>query len=394
MSFLDALSRLGRSGALRVEDRFESLKADLARRLGLESEHAHVQAYRGYGTRERFRLAARVLRGRPLDPAADDHTLWHNVLDAYRRFESDEVPDAPVEVAYGPVRRRHATDEEGYLHLELELPQGAVGPGRWQEVELVATLPGEPERTVRSRAPVLVPGDEAEFGIISDVDDTVLVTGARSLLSMARLTFLHNARTRLPFEGVAGLYRALEAGSDGRHQNPFFYVSSSPWNLYDLLIDFFRHQGLPRGVLLLRDLGLTAEHWIKGGHGHKREKIEAILATYPHLSFVLLGDSGQEDPEIYHRVASGYPDRIRVIYIRDVTDPPRDGAVRELAQRTTELGVPMVLVRDSLVAARDAVARGLMPDAALDTVRVARDRDQGRPTPEEALPEEGGSGED
>lgn len=393
MSFLERLSRLGRSGAVRAEARFESLKAELARRLGLESSDVHIQPYRGYGTRERFHLSARVLRGRPLDPAVDDQGLWDNILDAYRRFESDEVPGALLEVRYGPVRGTHSTDDEGYLHLDLAVPAEAVGPEPWQEVELSLALPDDPGGRIRARLPVLVPAAEAEVGVISDVDDTVLITGATSLLSTARLTFLHNARTRLPFKGVGGLYRALEAGSDGTRKNPFFYVSSSPWNLYDLLVDFFRHHRLPRGVFLLRDLGLTEEHWVTGGHDHKREKIEAILGTYPHLPFVLLGDSGQEDPEIYARVAADFPGRIRAIYIRDVTGPPRDAEVRAVAERTRAEGTPMLLVRDSLEAARDAVERGLMAEEALETVRVARDRDQARPTPEEALwddREEGG----
>lgn len=390
MTFLDALSRLGRRRTLELEARFEALKTDLSRRLGLESGHVHLQAYRGYGTPSRFRLAARALRGRPLAPAVDDQTLWRNVLDTYRRLESDEIPGAPVEVEFGGVRRSVTTDGEGYLHLELDVPREAVGPGPWQEVGLTLRLPDDPTVEVHATAPVLVPGPDAEVGIISDVDDTVLVTGATNLLSAARLTFLHNARTRLPFQGVGALYRALEAGSDGGRRNPLFFVSSSPWNLYDLLVDFFRLHDLPRGVLLLRDLGLTEDHWVSGGHGHKERKIRSILDTYPDLGFVLLGDSGQEDPEIYARVAAGAPGRIRAIYIRDVTDAPRDGEVRALAESARRRGTPMLLVRDSEAAARDAAARGLVHPSAVEAVRTARDRDGVLPTPADILGTEDG----
>ncbi len=385
MSFLETLSALGRYGAVGVEERFEELKAGLARRLGTESGELHLQAYRGYGTRERFRLVARALRGAPLDAATGDESLWDNILDAYRRFESDEIPGARVAAEFGTIRRTRPTDAEGYLHLELEVPPSQVGSERWQEVALTVEDPADRTRTARTTADVLLPGDEAEYGVVSDIDDTVLVTGATDLLSMARLTFLHNARTRLPFEGVGGLYRALEAGSDGGRTNPFFYVSSSPWNLYDLLDDFFRHHDLPRGVFLLRDLGLTRERWFSGGHDHKRRKIEDILALYPHLPFVLVGDSGQKDPEIYARVAAEHPGRIRAIYIRDVTDPPRDAAVAALAERTRAAGTPMLVVRDSRVAAGDAVERGLIPPEAVDEVEVAHELDERRPTPAEAL---------
>ena len=119
---------------------------------------------------------------------------------------------------------------------------------------------------------------------------------------------LSNARTRKPFKGVAAFYRALHAGV-----NPVFYVSKSPWNLYAPLVEYLEVQGLPLGPLMLRDFGLASSRH------HKREAIEAILTTYPKLRFVLIGDSGEQDPEIYSAASCGaFPQRIRAIYIRSV----------------------------------------------------------------------------
>ena len=89
--------------------------------------------------------------------------------------------------------------------------------------------------------------------------------------------------------------------------NPFFYISKSPWNLYAPLVEYLEVQQ-PLGPLLLRDFGLRPEK------EHKRKAIEEILATYPKLKFILSGDSGEEDPEIYSAVVHRHPDRSGHLY--------------------------------------------------------------------------------
>jgi phosphatidate phosphatase APP1 len=203
---------------------------------------------------------------------------------------------------------------------------------------------------------VLVPAG-ARFGVVSDLDDTVLRSSVTDLVAMARLTLLSNAHTRLPFEGVAALYRALRLGPDGRDSNPIFYVSSSPWNLYDLLEDFLDLQGIPAGPLLLKDWSPTT---LRDHEKHKLGVIRMLLATYPDLPFVLVGDSGERDPEIYRQIVREHPGRIWTIYIRDVSGARRDAAVREIAGEVRELGVEMLLVSDSNEAADHAAGRGLI----------------------------------
>ena len=101
-------------------------------------------------------------------------------------------------------------------------------------------------------------------------------------------------------------------------------MSSSPWNLYDLLVDFLDLNGIPAGPLMLRDFGLRYEPTAGSGHlGHKLKEMRQILQAYPQLQFILIGDSGQEDPEIYREVVKEFPGRILAIYIRDVQLPDR-----------------------------------------------------------------------
>jgi phosphatidate phosphatase APP1 len=215
-----------------------------------------------------------------------------------------------------------------------------------------------------STGKVLVPPDGAQFGVISDIDDTILQSSATDLFRMARLTFFNNAYTRTPFPKVSAFYRALERGAGGAGPNPIFYVSSSAWNLYDLLDDFLRVHDIPEGPILLRDLGLDSEKLIASGHDHKLEKIDEILSFYPRLAFLLIGDSGQRDPWIYREAVRRHPGRILAVYIRDVSSRRRD-EIAAIANELAEEKVDMLLVQDAEAAARHAAANGLISDEAL-----------------------------
>jgi phosphatidate phosphatase APP1 len=199
-------------------------------------------------------------------------------------------------------------------------------------------------------------------------------SSATSFWRMARLTFLNNARTRKPFPGVAAFYRALAAGPAQSGVNPIFYVSSSPWNLYDLIHDFLELNGIPLGPILLRDLGLDKSKFIKGGHEHKLEKIQLILDTIPDLPFLLIGDSGQDDPKLYREAIRRFPGRVRAIYIRDVAATRRT-QVAQLAAEAHADRVEMLLVKDSYEAAKHAADGGLIQPERLEEIRVDREVD-------------------
>ena len=175
---------------------------------------------------------------------------------------------------------------------------------------------------------------------------------------------LSNARTRKPFPGVAAFYRALHAGV-----NPFFYISKSPWNLYAPLLEYLEIQELPLGPLLLRDFGLRPER------EHKRKAIEDVLAAYPKLKFILIGDSGEEDPEIYSAVVQRHPHRIRAIYIRSVSQK-RISQIEKLATEVAKTGCQLILAPEAEPAAAHAAAEGLIQASELRAVRADSDSDR------------------
>jgi phosphatidate phosphatase APP1 len=207
---------------------------------------------------------------------------------------------------------------------------------------------------------------------------------------MLRVIFFNNAKTRLPFKGVAGFYRALCRGmSNHPSHNPIFYVSGSPWNLYDLLIDFMQTQQIPLGPLFLRDFGLSMDKFIKRStKRHKLEQIEHILTLYPDLPFILIGDSGEKDPEIYQQVVQDFPGRILAIYIREISLEGRQAEIDLLIEELGKQDVEMVLVPDTEVAALHAVDRGFISRESLADIQIEKTKDETGPSDLEQLLEQ------
>lgn len=336
-----------------------------------------IEPYLGYGTLERAWIHGRVVAHPAVRASRDADGRWRNLLHMYRRLMSAEIPGARVRVSYGSVREELVADEEGFYGGWLRsAPGGAGGPWRDVELELLAPL-REGRSPARTTGKVLIPPRSATLGVISDVDDTVVETDATSMLRMARSVLFGSARTRLPFSGVSAFYRALRRGPDGDRWNPLFYVSSSPWNLFDLLIEFFELERIPAGPLILRDWGITRDELVPTRHAaHKHEAIERILTTYPALPFILVGDSGQEDPEIYRDIVHRHGARILAVYIRNVTGLERGQAIHDLSREVVAAGSSLVLADDTAAAARHAAEHGWIDPAWLPRIDAACSEDE------------------
>ncbi|HEY0490048.1 MAG TPA: phosphatase domain-containing protein [Telluria sp.] len=352
------------------------------RRLRGAGEGRHLLAvpYLGFGNAGKLWVKGRVLDEQAFREQALDDSRWSNLVALYQRLESDEVAGARVRATFQGQSQETTTDSGGYFSFEIVPPQ-ALAAG-WQTVEL--ELPdsrGHDGLPVRASAEAVVPGPGARFGIISDIDDTVLWTNVTNKLNMALMLARSNAHTRKPFKGVAAFYRALTQGAGGSEDNPIFYVSSSPWHLFGPLVEFLRLQEIPVGPLLLRELGIREVFKLTSHGNHKLEKIELILSYFPGMQFVLIGDSGEQDPEIYTEVVRRHPKAVRVIYIRNVNpDPSRIEALDRLIEEVSATGTQLILSPDSVFAATHAAAEGLISVEGLAAVRSdkkAEEKSQG-----------------
>jgi phosphatidate phosphatase APP1 len=364
----------------RADTLSDSLKSRVRKVIGFNNPLIIVP-YLGYGTADKLMVSGRVLEDNGFTPSRDADRTWRNLINMYKRFKTDEVPGARIRALFQGVEREATADQEGYFSLEIH-PTQPLDSQPWQEVELeLLNPPSRDGQPVRAAAQVLVPSVTAKFGTISDVDDTVISTKVTNKLKMILTVILLNEHTRKPFEGVAAFYRALQKGASGDDDNPIFYVSNSPWNLYTLLLEFLKVQEIPIGPLLLRDFG---DHvlYSKDHHGHKRSNIKRILEAFPQLPFVLIGDSGEQDPEIYREIVKEYSGRIRVIYIRSVNkDPSRILAIDRLIEEVRPTGSQLVLTPDSEFAAAHAAAEGLISTSELSKIRSETKNDQSAPKP-------------
>lgn len=361
--------------AFHADARFDLALRRMRRALGV-ARPLRLLTYRGFGTRSRVCVKARVQEDRRIPPPAQRRSLLGSAVASYKRYATVEIPKARVRASWGDATWETTTDDEGFVELWIE-PPANVSQG-WHLVTLEVLEPDDGLPMPCAYAPVLVAGDQAELGVISDIDDTVIATGVTNILRRAHALFLTEHRKRLPFDGVSELYAALHSGSTGRARNPVFYVSSSPWNLYEYLDHFMSVNDLPPGPILLRDWGLTRTGFAPGGgHGHKLDRIREVLDTFPGLPFVLFGDSGQEDAEHYRTIVREEGERIRAVYIRIAhRRPGREAELRRIAEDVRALGSEMIIVRDSAAAARHAALRGFIEWKGVERVDARRSEDE------------------
>ena len=327
-----------------------------------------VEAYRSYGTE---RLA--FVRGRVLADAghvrAEPGDRWlRNLRGTWRRMRSREVPHARVTVRFQGAETEAVANAEGHVHTWL-VPEARPAADRlWHPAELEVVHP--PATGLgRGMGAVLVPSPAARYGVVSDIDDTVIRSDVARLASLVASVAFGSAHTREPFPGVAAFFRGLHAGT-GPAPNPVFYVSNSPWNLYDVLEHALELRGIPHGPMELRDWAAPwKEIRREGRYEHKLESIRRIFHTLDGLQLLLIGDSGERDPEIYRDLVHEFPARVPAVYIRDVSpNPLRKREIAELAEEVTAAGSALVLAEDTSAAARHAAEHGWIDGSAVDAV--------------------------
>ncbi|MFP5335448.1 MAG: App1 family protein [Actinomycetes bacterium] len=266
----------------------------------------HVLAYHGYGAPGWVRVMGRVLLSRPEARRSHEREDREGAVRGWRSFTTAPVPEAVVDVTIGDRTTQVRTDRGGYVDtvVECDLP-----PGRHE-----ITMGVEGSEPVS--APVVVVGPEQTRGLVSDIDDTVMVTSLPRPLIAAWNTFVLHEQARHVVPGMAPLYREIVV----RHPDtPVFYLSTGAFNVAPTLARFLERHGYPPGPMLLTDWGPTNTGWFRSGREHKHAALRRLARELPQVQWLLVGDDGQHDPEIYAEFAREAPDRVRGIAIRQLT---------------------------------------------------------------------------
>lgn len=330
-----------------------------------------IQPYRGYGSLEKIFLMGRVFKESVF--ATREGTLSRDLTNIGQRLFRRGVANVVLVARFGETEQQVITDEDGYFRVHLHPLQPPPIDRRWHSMALKSIQPAG----AVAEGDFFVPPNTARYIVISDIDDTVMYTGVANKVKMLWRMFVQEAESRVAFPGIAAFYRALHCGVSGSECNPMLYVSRGSWSLYEVLSEFFHLHDIPVGpILFLRHWGVTLRHpFSRRAKGHKLALIRDILALYDDRPVVLVGDSGQRDPEVYAQVVHEHPGRIRAIYIRNVSrDQERHREIETLANEVISAGSTLLLAADSFAMAEHAIEHNLISPAAL--AEVLREREQ------------------
>lgn len=333
------------------------LKIKLMQWLRL-SNSLTVKLYHGYGYQQRLFIPGHVFALSAMPRKKYRNKLLVNLFSLIRLFIVKPVAGAQVQLRWDDKIIKTETDRDGFFKFEWVSKKNlAFG---WHEV-LVDLLNVQNKIITTSNGFIFIP-HATQYGFISDIDDTFLISHSSAIFKRLRVLFTNNARSRKPFEGVVEHYKLLaQAKTKPDEPNPFFYVSSSEWNLYDYIVEFTRVNELPRGVFLLNSLKRITELFKTGKNNHegKFTRIVRILESFPKQKFILLGDSSQQDPYIYASLVEHFPGRIHAVYIRDIYEKNRQ-KVREALRKLDNTGVAYCFFAHSSEAIAHSKSIGLI----------------------------------
>jgi len=284
---------------------------------GLARDEAEILISYGYGTMQNFVLEGRLAEQRPgRSPAGSDSWL-RNFIRTLRTLREEEV-NLPLRVSFASREWSVKCDSEGYYSLRGETPSQAR-PG-WNPLVVAAD-----DGTARIDSEIVIVPVEDTIGIISDFDDTVIVSEVGNRARLLQHSLFENDLQRRPVAGMAEFFRGILARNPQPQAAPVFYLTASPRQLQPGILAFLTRNGFPRGPIVAKKItdGSGGDPLLDQ-EAYKREHIERILADLPAVRFVLVGDDGERDPETYQAIRGRHPRRIEAIYIRRIgADPKR-----------------------------------------------------------------------
>lgn len=321
------------SPGARIDDALNRAKIPYLRARGMVPE---IIPFTGYGSKKFVRVLARAVLHHP-DQEDSDRTREGRFDDAlsrrgWRSFIATHVAMLPVEITAGDVTIQTKTDRSGYIDVVIR--KHGLEPG-WQNVTITAVS------GATTQAPVNILSPDVRIGLVSDIDDTVMVTYLPRAMIAAWNTFVKHTSTRQPVSGMAELYRELETRHPGM---PVFYLSTGAWNVVPTLTSFLKNHGYPDGPMLMTDWGPTNTGWFRSGQEHKRTQLRRLAIEFPKVKWLLVGDDGQHDPMLYREMAREHPEHVRAILIRQLNPAEQFLAHGSL----TELYDPDDPVKDEL----------------------------------------------
>lgn len=296
-------------------------KRRLRRLLRRRTRRLKIEVYPTYGTPEHFEVKGKVYADRKVDEVGVEDSRFRNAINTSRRFIVTEASLVWVKVIFGHEVRKVQTDKMGVFSVSFDHLPGIEQGLHTVRVQLAEQTRKRLSASEGTACVLLHSAQSRCVGVISDIDDTVLQTFATSKMRMLRTVFFSNYLTLHAVAEMSDIYRAIHFGPQGDGYEATHYVSSSPDNLMSRLQQFLRHHNFPQGSMDLKSIALRRRPGRDSLFRHtdyKLNRIRKIFETYPQRRYVLFGDSGEHDPQIYRQIQTLYPHQVAAIYIHNV----------------------------------------------------------------------------
>ncbi|WP_231425809.1 MULTISPECIES: App1 family protein [Pedobacter] len=317
-----------------------------------------VKIYHGYGHKHNLVVYGHVFKRKARTSQIYSNNIFVNIIHLFKLFIIKPYPQVRVRLQFFDQTIENKTELDGFFKFEWEALQDLEAGWHFVKVEAI----DENDKVLSSSEGKVYVPHITQYAFISDIDDTVMVSHSATIGRRLRELFIKNPHTRKTFPDAASHYQQLALSHTEKGQpNPFFYVSSSEWNLYDYLIETFRFNKLPDGAFLLntlkrwRDLIKTG----KTGHEGKLLRVMRILDAFPNQKFIFFGDNSQQDPTIYASIVEKYPKNIEAVYIRNIR-PEKEEETKTLLQKIEAKNVCACLFKDSAEAIEHSKKIGLI----------------------------------
>ncbi|MFV8365006.1 App1 family protein [Flavobacterium sp. XS1P27] len=282
-----------------------------------------LKLYRGYANEQELIVMGHVFKPTTVQEYNFQKKNLKNATSVIKMFQIKTQANADVYLKHNNSKIHTKTLIDGYFKFCVPLDQN-TNYG-WIDYEVSIVYKNE---SITTRDSYIRP-HKGNLGIISDIDDTFLVSHTLNPLKKLYVLLFKNVNKRKIYEDVVTHYQALStAGRENKEEfNAFFYVSSSEWNLYRFITKFTEIHQLPKAVLLLKDIKTSLTDFFltgRGNHNHKFDKIKHILEFYPNLEYVLLGDDSQHDAFLYEAICKIFPVTVKAVYIRQTGDSKKE----------------------------------------------------------------------
>lgn len=323
-----------------------------------EDKKVNVKIYHGYGHTHNLVVYGHAFKNRSHTRHKFTNNILYNIIYLLRLFFVKPFPRADIRLLWQQQELKTVCEDDGFFKFEWNSEEHITAG--WHFVT-AALLNKNDETVTTGRGGIFVP-HKTQFAFISDIDDTIMISHSATIARRLKELFINNPRTRSIFPQVAEHYDALAmAHTTADTPNPFFYVSSSEWNLYDYLNEFFTFHHLPQGAFLLNQIKRWYELWKTGKTKHEGKllRVMRIINTFPLQQFVLFGDNTQSDPSIYASIAQKFPEKIFAVYIRNVVKKNED-STRKILNVLEENNIHTCLFNESMEAIQHSKKIGLI----------------------------------